>query len=145
MRGRIASAVAVSCSGGVFKQRVPDSEDDLARKRKHPALDVRDPRVGLELESAVDRQDGLHRALTEQLLGLRLHEPGKVAEPQRPVDADDGSRTVHRGVNGGDARTQGVTDDRGLPKRHLLDDRVHVADEGEHRVLSGAGGSPVTS
>ena len=87
----------------------------------------------------------MHRALAAQLLGVRLYEPGKVAEPQRPLDAHDGTRTVRCGVYGGDARTQGVTDDRGLPKRDLLDDRVHVTDEGEHRVLRGAGGSPVTS
>ena len=46
---------------------------------------------------------------------MRLHEPGELAEPQRLVDADDGTRTVRRGVYGGDARTQGVTTIAGSP------------------------------
>ena len=38
---------------------------------------------------------------------------------------DDGTRIVRRGVYGGEARPQGVAEERGLPERHLLDERAH--------------------
>lgn len=47
---------------------------------------------------------------------MRLQERGKLPESQRLVHAHYDARAVSRGVDGGDTRTQGVTDDRRLPE-----------------------------